>query len=531
MGIIYKIADQAWEFESIHKLNYKTFVEEIPQHEETEERFRIDRFHEENTYLICLDGEKLVGMVAVRGKRPFSLHNKISNLDVYLNKHGENVYEIRLLSVEREYRNGRALLGLIRFLHRYLLLNGYELALISATTRELPLYEQMGFKSFHTLVGTEEAAFQPMYVTPTMFEESSVGGIMTKEFTFLPGPVDMEENVQKAFSTKPISHRSKSFQVTMDNVKKRLLQMTKAKHVQIMLGTGTLANDAIALQIRSLKGKGLVLANGEFGNRLIEQAKRAHLNFDTYKKQMGESFKQIELEKIIVSGNYEWLWFVHHETSTGMLNNLDELNVFCKKYHMKLCVDCISSIGAIPIDLKDVYFASGVSGKAIKSFTGLSFVFHNHNIEKNEAIPAYMDIGMYEMNDSIPYSHSWNLIYALQEALKKFEDETVFVKIKETYAYMEEAITNMGLKLVSPKEHTAQIILTIQLNEGYSSKAVGDALALQGYIVHYESSYLQKNNWIQIACLNHYKERDRKRMLNCLQVCVTESPFSVNNYL
>ena len=42
---------------------------------------------------------------------------------------------------------------------------------------------------------------------------------------------------------------------------------------------------------------------------------------------------------------------------------------------MKLCVDCISSIGAIPIDLKDVYFASGVSGKAIKSYTGISFVF------------------------------------------------------------------------------------------------------------------------------------------------------------
>lgn len=48
----------------------------------------------------------------------------------------------------------------------------------------------------------------------------------------------------------------------MENVKKRLLQMTKAKRVQIMLGTGTLANDAIALQLRSLKGNGLVLTNG-----------------------------------------------------------------------------------------------------------------------------------------------------------------------------------------------------------------------------------------------------------------------------
>ena len=37
---------------------------------------------------------------------------------------------------------------------------------------------------------------------------------------------------------------------------------------------------------------------------------------------------------------------------------------------------------------------------------------------------------MYEENESIPYSHSWNLIYALQEALKKFEDEKAFVKLK-----------------------------------------------------------------------------------------------------
>ncbi|PEJ72866.1 aminotransferase class V-fold PLP-dependent enzyme [Bacillus wiedmannii] len=523
MGLIYKVADQAWEFESIHKLNYKTFVEEIPQHEETKERVRIDRFHEENTYLICLDDDKLVGMVTLRAKRPFSLDNKIPNLDYYLQEHGENVYEIRLLSVEREYRNGRALLGLIRFLHRYLLLNGYELALISATTRELPLYEQMGFKSFHTLVGIEEAAFQPMYVTPAMFEASSVGGIMTKENTFLPGPVDIEENVRKAFSTKPISHRSKLFQVTMDNVKKRLLHMTKAMHVQLMLGTGTLANDAIALQLRSLKGKGLVLTNGEFGNRFVGHASRAQLHFDMYKKEMGEPFIYTELEKIMGTGNYEWLWFVHHETSTGMLNDLDELNVLSKKYNVKLCVDCISSIGAIPIDLKDVYFASGVSGKAIKSFTGLSFVFYNHNVKVNETLPAYMDVGMYEENESIPYSHSWNLIYALQEALKRFEDAKAFEKINETYAYIEQAITNMGLNLVSPKEHAAPIIVTIQLNKNQSSKVIGDALALQGYIVHYESSYLQKNNWIQIACLNDYKERDTKRMLNCLQMCILQS--------
>ncbi|KFN03799.1 aminotransferase class-V family protein [Bacillus clarus] len=151
---------------------------------------------------------------------------------------------------------------------------------------------------------------------------------------------------------------------------------------------------------------------------------------------MGEPFVYTELEKIMETENYEWLWFVHHETSTGMLNNLEELLRISKKFQIKVCIDCISSIGAIPIYLEDIYFASGVSGKAIKSYTGLSFVFHNHTVKANEEIPAYMDIGMYEENGSLSYSHSWNLIYALQEALKRFEDESAFVKINGTYAFL-----------------------------------------------------------------------------------------------
>ncbi|PFK41987.1 GNAT family N-acetyltransferase [Bacillus cereus] len=522
MGLMYKIADQIWEFESIHKLNYKTFVEEIPQHEQTEERKRIDLFHEENTYLICLDGQRLVGMVAVRGTRPFSLDNKISHLDEYLPEHGERVYEIRLLAVEQEYRNGRALLGLIRFLHRYLLLNGYDLALISATTRELALYEQIGFRPFYTLVGTEQAAFQPMYITPNMFEQSSIINVVKKEYTFLPGPVEVSENVQQAFASNPISHRSNQFKAVMENVKKRLLQMTKAKHVQIMLGTGTLANDSIALQLKLLQGRGLILTNGEFGNRLIKQANRVNLLFDTYEREIGKSFLYNEIEELMKKQDYEWLWFVHHETSTSMLNDLEELVRISKSCDVKLCIDCISSIGALPLSLEDVYFASGVSGKAIGAYTGLSFVFYNHIVNANEALPAYMDIGMYDDNGSVPYSQSWNLMYALREALKNFEDEDKYKKIYETYTFIEETVTNMGLQLVSPKEHTASIILTIALDKELSSKEIGSSLALQGFIIHYESSYLQQNNWIQIACLNHYKEREIKRMLDCLRMYVEQ---------
>src|SRR5438132_1659195 len=46
-----KIATQEWEFEAIHRLNYKTFVEEIPQHAARAAPRLVDKFHLENTYI------------------------------------------------------------------------------------------------------------------------------------------------------------------------------------------------------------------------------------------------------------------------------------------------------------------------------------------------------------------------------------------------------------------------------------------------------------------------------------------------
>ena len=71
--LVFKFAAEDWEFEAIHRLVYKTFVEEIPQHQSSPSHRLVDKFHPENTYLICLCGNKLAGMLAVRANRPFSL--------------------------------------------------------------------------------------------------------------------------------------------------------------------------------------------------------------------------------------------------------------------------------------------------------------------------------------------------------------------------------------------------------------------------------------------------------------------------
>ena len=90
-------------------LNYRTFVEEIPQHERNESHRLVDKFHDENTYIICKKDDRLVGMIAIRSKRPFSLDGKIGPVEKQLPIQVENPVEIRLLAIEHDYRNGQGI--------------------------------------------------------------------------------------------------------------------------------------------------------------------------------------------------------------------------------------------------------------------------------------------------------------------------------------------------------------------------------------------------------------------------------------
>ena len=159
-----KRADSEEEFEQIFALNYHTFVEEIPQHEPNAAKSLRDKFHENNTYIICKDGANIAAMVACCGKRPFSLDAKGDHLDAYLPPHTK-AYEIRLLAVKDEYRHTNIIALLMRALLKHLLENNVDLAVISGTTRQLPMYRKMGFKPFHELVGKDGAFFQPMFMS------------------------------------------------------------------------------------------------------------------------------------------------------------------------------------------------------------------------------------------------------------------------------------------------------------------------------------------------------------------------------
>ena len=211
----FKVATEDWEFEQIHQLNYRTFVEEIPQHQSPGRPRLVDKFHDENTYLICLCGDRVAGMIAARGRRPFSLDQKLPNLDSYLPP-GRRICEIRLLSVEKAFRNTQVFRGLAALMWQYGLEHGYDLGVISGTTRQQRLYRHLGFIPFGPQVGTGDAMFQPMYLTLENFEKQAQEILLEpmpvrKAASFLPGPVAIADPVRTGIGSRRISWAWRSF--------------------------------------------------------------------------------------------------------------------------------------------------------------------------------------------------------------------------------------------------------------------------------------------------------------------------------
>jgi len=381
--LVFKFASEDWEFEEIHRLNYKTFVEEIPQHKASPTQRLVDKFHAENTYLICLCGRKLAGMLAARSSRPFSLDQKLENLDSYLPT-GRKVCEIRLLAVERKFRGAQVLQGILALLWQHGVEKGYDLAIISGTPRQFRLYQHLGFVPFGPTVGVGEAQFQPMYVTLETFESTArefLRSSPSRSFhpsavNLLPGPVTVRREVRRAFEQAPESHRAELFTKDFQATKQTLCELVRARKVELFLGSGTLANDVVAGQLSLEAGRGVVLSNGEFGERLLDHARRFGLNFDALEVPWGEAIDLARVRQMLErTPAPAWLWCTHCETSSGVLNDLPRLGALCSEFQVKLCLDCISSIGTIPVDLTGVYLASCASGKGLRAYPGLSMVF------------------------------------------------------------------------------------------------------------------------------------------------------------
>ena len=510
----FKAATQPWEFEALQRLNHDTFTGEIAQHPVQADGRLVDPFHEENHYLMALCAEEVVGMVALRGCRPFSLDAKLADLERYLPAH-RSLCEVRLLAIKPRHRLPGVFRGLMQALARECGRRGHDLMVISGALSQTRLYHHLGFEDFGPVLGTPQAPYQPMFLRAEVFSLRFAGCL--ESFNFLPGPVPISSAVRQALANPAQYHRGPVFRGLLDEARQSLKRLSGAACVQILPGTGTLANETVAAQLSLLPGPGLVLSNGEFGERLLDQAQRWRLQHHAVRAHWG---KPLDLNQVTEALEAEprprWLWAVHLETSTGILNPLEDLKALCQAHSVDLALDCVSSLGAIPLDLAGVRLAAGASGKALAGFPGLALAFHDRPLQPSDRLPRYLDLGLWDQAEGAPFTHSSNLIGALAEALKRFQGDGPFALLAKQALRLRQTCRERGLPLLAPVEPDHAGAITLALPPELSTVDFGTAMQARQVQLGWQSNYLAQRNWIQICLMVPHPEEEFAHMLRAL---------------
>jgi len=264
----------------------------------------------------------------------------------------------------------------------------------------------------------------------------------------------------------------------------------------------------VAGQIRSWGTPGLVLDNGEFGGRLAAHARGWGLPHVVVQAGWGEP---LDLEAVEAAARSlppgGWLWAVHCETSTGLDNDLPRLRALAGRHRLRLCLDAISSLGVMPVDLYGVELASGVSGKGLGGLPGVAMVFSRASVAPSPAgLPPYLDLGRYHEADGTPFTQSSNLLDALAAALRANDpavDPEVGQRRLAQASRLRSRLCDLGCRLIGEGAPVSPAVITFGMPPGLSAPKIGRRLDAAGFLLSYRSDYLLTRNWMQIFLMGH----------------------------
>jgi aspartate aminotransferase-like enzyme len=533
---VFKRAETRQELEQIHRLNKRTFVDEIPQHHDNGAALLVDKFHHKNAYFIVLRDDCVVGMLSAHDEPPFSVADRLQDPAI-LCREGTRPLEVRLLAIEPAERNSTMFFGLIYSLYEHARSNGFTHLYISGIETRLGLYERLGFVALGPAVPCGKASFVPMVLTvgklPVKIQrvkqmwESHLGKVspqLTDEpICLLPGPVSVAPAVRAAFHQPPIYHRGPEFIGRFLRVRQTLGKLVGGCDVAILNGSGTLANETVAAtlaaeerQVASRgckppedRPRGLMLINGEFGERLARQAQRFGLRPRMLTWDWGQPWDLREVEKLLASEpEGSWVWGVHQESSTGVLNDLGGLVEVAGRYGIRVCVDCISSLGAVPLDLRGVYLATGASGKSLGAFAGASIIFADRDALAGldrSAVPSYFDLAAALDSDGPCYTFPSPTLLALEAALKEYSTpekaQTTYASYYELGVRVRQGLRKLGLPPLTREECASPVVTTFAPPGSDTSQEFVARCRTWGFAIGGESAYLAQRRLVQIATM------------------------------
>lgn len=246
---------------------------------------------------------------------------------------------------------------------------------------------------------------------------------------FIPGPTEVREEILKEMARPMIGHRSKEISVLLREIVLKLQKLLFTKN-KVFIFTSSSTGVMEAAMRNCVKEKALVLVCGAFSERWAKIAKANGKTVEVLEVPWGQAILPEMVEEKLKQEKYDAVAFVHNETSTGVMNPIEEISEVLKKYP-EICflVDAVSSMAAVKIEVDklgiDVILAGvqkgfalppgitvcAVSEKALKKAAEVEnrgyyfdFLSYLENFEEKQQTPETPSIShLFALNKQLDY--------------------------------------------------------------------------------------------------------------------------------
>jgi 2-aminoethylphosphonate-pyruvate transaminase len=254
---------------------------------------------------------------------------------------------------------------------------------------------------------------------------------------FTPGPLTTSPAV-KASMLRDLGSRDTEFLTVVREIRERLLFLGGDGpggdyECILMQGSGTFAIESVISSAIPRDGRLLVLVNGAYGRRIAQMAQIHGIATETLETPENRKIAPTDVAaRLAASPGFTHVAVVHCETTTGILNPIQEIGAAVARTGAAYIIDAMSSFGAIPIDLAANHAAFLVSSanKCIEGAPGFAFVLaRGANLVAAEGRARTLSLDLhaqwsgFERNGQFRFTPPTHVLLAFYEALLELEEE------------------------------------------------------------------------------------------------------------
>ena len=346
-----------------------------------------------------------------------------------------------------------------------------------------------------------------------------------------PGPVSLSDTVRKAAVRTDLCHREPEFLAVQDRVRSSLLDIyscNSAEWTSVLLGgSGTTALEAMFSSLLPRDARLLVLENGVYGERISRMAKIHGIEFQAIHHEWMDAIDFEKVSERLAGGGFTHVAAVHHETTSGRLNDIFSLAGLCEAHGAALLLDTVSSFAAeaIPFQSPALIACAATANKCLHGIPGLCMVICRKTAMAQAADPPRsltMHLPLWcqqQDQSSTPFTPSVNSLLALDQALVELAEQGGWkarhARYQKLAKRVERALRKYGVETMLDSDEFSCVLHSFRLPAGVTYETIHDGLKQRGFVIYAGQGALAAQMF-RISTMGDITDYDMERLLASL---------------